>query len=143
VFNYWEPVWPERMRNHLNTDVTIRSRGIMERCSFCVQRIRRGELKVERQERATLDYKAMKERNYLPACVMACPTNALQFADQSDATGPVHDYFEEANQQIEARHHGEHPDEHTRVYRLLEEMGTKPNVVYLKKIDLYPVQDAE
>ena len=139
-FNYWEPVWPERMRNQLNTDVTVRSRGIMERCSFCVQRIRRGELTVERQESSTLDYKTMKARNFLPACVMSCPTNALQFADQGDTTGPVHEYFEEANQQIEDRHAGIHPHEGSRVYRLLEEMGTKPNVIYLKKVDLYPLK---
>lgn len=138
-FNYWEPVWPERLRNQLNTDVTVRSRGIMERCSFCVQRIRRGELTVERQERGTLDYKTMKAHNHLPACVMSCPTNALQFADQADKTGPVNEHFEEADKQIEDRHHGIHPDENSRVYRLLEEMGTKPNVVYLKKVDLYPL----
>ncbi len=138
-FNYWEPVWPERLRNHLNPDVTVRSRGIMERCSFCVQRIRRGELTVERQEGGTLDYKTMKERNHLPACVMSCPTNALQFADQGDASGPVHDYFEEANKKIEDRKAGIH-EKGSRVYRLLEEMGTKPNVIYLKKVDLYPLK---
>ena len=121
---------------------TVRSRGIMERCSFCVQRIRRGELTVERQERSTLDYKTMKARNFLPACVMSCPTNALQFADQGDKTGPVNEYFEEADKQIEDRHNGVHPDKSNRVYRLLEEMGTKPNVVYLKKVDLYPLQKA-
>ena len=137
-FNYWEPVWPERLRNQLNPDVTVRSRGIMERCSFCVQRIRRGELTVERQEGGTLDYKTMKERNHLPACVMSCPTNALQFADQGDASGPVHDYFEEANKKIEDRKAGIH-EKGSRVYRLLEEMGTKPNVIYLKKVDLYPL----
>ena len=45
-FNWWEPKWPERLRNQLNSDVSVRSRGIMERCSFCIQRIRRGELQV-------------------------------------------------------------------------------------------------
>ena len=138
-FNYWEPVWPERLRNQLNPDVTVRSRGIMERCSFCVQRIRRGELTVERQEGGTLDYKTMKERNHLPACVMSCPTNALQFSDQGDDSGPVHDYFEEADKKIEDRKAGIH-EKGSRVYRLLEEMGTKPNVIYLKKVDLYPLK---
>ena len=139
-FNYWEPVWPERLRNQLNPDVTVRSRGIMERCSFCVQRIRRGELTVERQEGGTLDYKTMKERNHLPACVMSCPTNALQFGDQGDTTSPVYDYFKDADKQIEDRHAGIHPDKNSRVYRLIEEMGTKPNVIYLKKVDLYPLK---
>jgi molybdopterin-containing oxidoreductase family iron-sulfur binding subunit len=132
-FNYWEPVWPERLRNQLNPDVTVRSRGIMERCSFCVQRIRRAELTVERQERSTLDYETMKKRNFLPACVQACPTNALNFADQGDTTGPVHEYFKDLNE------HEEEGERKTRGYRLLEEMGTKPNVIYLKKVDPYPL----
>jgi molybdopterin-containing oxidoreductase family iron-sulfur binding subunit len=151
-FNWWEPTWPESLRNQLNPDVTVRSRGIMERCSFCVQRIRRGEVTVERRgvepmtgERIPLtdrylNYQRMKDGNFLPACAQACPTNALMFGDQGDSTGPVYEYFEEANEQYDARHHGEHVDEsHTRVYRLLEEMGTKPNVIYLKKVDQFPI----
>ena len=146
-FNYWEPVWPPRLRNQLNPDVTVRSRGIMERCSFCIQRIRRAELTVERQERKTLDAETMEKRNFFPACVQACPTNALMFGDQNQdgkenrPASPVAPYFDEANAQIEARHRGEHPAEgqHSRVYRLLEEMGTKPNVIYLKKVDQFPL----
>ena len=139
-FNWWEPVWPERMRHQLNSDITVRSRGIMEKCTFCIQRIRRAEITVERRERRTLDHAAMAELNLLPACVAACPTNALTFADQGDITGPVHEHFKEANEHIEARKRGEHLDEGgSRVYRLLEEMGTKPNVIYLKKVDQFPL----
>ena len=83
----------------------------------------------------------MKEGNYMPACVQSCPTNALMFADQHDDTSPVKEIFEEANEQIETRHHGGHVDEeHTRVYRLFEEVGTKPNVIYLKKVDAFPLE---
>jgi molybdopterin-containing oxidoreductase family iron-sulfur binding subunit len=74
----------------------------------------------------------MKERNFLPACVMACPTNALNFADQADTTGPVRQRFEEADQHSE--------DGESRAYRLLEELSTKPNVIYLKKVDLFPLK---
>jgi len=115
----------------------------MERCSFCIQRIRRAELTIERQDRKTLNYASMKDRNFLPACVMACPTNALKFGDQGDTTGPVHEVFEEANKRLEERHHRTRrtKEKPTRVYRLLEEMGTKPNVIYLKKGDLFPLKN--
>ena len=160
-YNWWEPKWPERLRNQLNPDVTIRSRGIMERCSFCVQRIRRGEITVERRgvepltgeripagEERYLNYQRMKDGNFLPACAQACPTNALKFGEQSDPTGPVYEYFEKANEQYDKVHHNEYPnsdpawESKTRVYRLLEEMGTKPNVIYLKKVDKYPIGGA-
>ena len=154
-FSFWEPKWPKRFRNQLNPDVTVRTRGIMEQCTFCVQRVRRGEVQVERRglepltgERIPvanrkLNYRQMKEGNFLPACVQACPTNALNFADQYDPTGPVKVHFDEANEHIETREHGGHVDEsHTRVYRLFEEIGTKPNVIYLKKVEPFPVEKA-
>ena len=154
-FNFWEPKWPKRFRNQLNPDVTVRTRGIMEKCTFCVQRVRRGEVQVERRglepltgERIPLadrklDYRRMKEGNFLPACVQACPTNALNFADQHDETGTVKVHFDEANGHIETREHGGHVDEsQTRVYRLFEEIGTKPNVIYLKKVEPFPVEKA-
>jgi molybdopterin-containing oxidoreductase family iron-sulfur binding subunit len=75
----------------------------------------------------------MEKRNFLPACVQACPTSALTFADQGDPTGPVYQVFKDVNEH-------EHEEERkTRGYRLLEEMGTKPNVIYLMKVDQFPL----
>ncbi len=136
-FNYWEPGWPASLRNQLNPDVTVRSRGITEKCTFCIQRIRRAETTIERRERSTLDHAVMEKRNFLPACVQACPTNALVFADQGDTTGPVERYFTDLNE------HEEEHDRKTRGYRLLEEMGTKPNVIYLKKVDKFPLRKGD
>ena len=113
----------------------------MERCSFCIQRIRRAELKVERQEKRQLNHAVMKERNLLPACVHACPTNALNFGDQLDESGPVQPFFaalDEKGHGDDQEHHG---DPTARGYRLLEEMGTKPNVIFLKKVDKFPTKN--
>ena len=83
-FNFWEPVWPKTLRNQLNPDVTVRSRGIMEKCTFCIQRIRRAERKVEGQQGEVLNDQSMSENNFDPACVMACPTDTLVFGDFND-----------------------------------------------------------
>jgi molybdopterin-containing oxidoreductase family iron-sulfur binding subunit len=138
-FNFWEPVWPARLRNHLNPDVTVRSRGIMEKCTFCIQRIRRGERTVEGRGGRLLNHEEMRRGNHLPACVQACPSNALSFGDQGltaevDPTNPVRQYFADLNQ------HQEEAQQTTRGYRLLDELGTKPNVIYLKKFDLFPLK---
>ena len=117
-FNFWTPEWPESLRNQLNPDVTVRSRGIMEKCTFCVQRIRRGERKVEGQQGGDLDDKAMAEGNFSPACVSACPTSTLYFGDLNNPESQV------AKMKDDRRH-----------FTLLEDLGTKPSVIYLKKVD--------
>ena len=116
-FNYWEPVWPESFRNHLNPDVTIRSRGVMEKCSFCMQRIRRGVRKAASEDRELLDGEIQT------ACQQACPTDALVFGDidpENNRTNPGRAYS-----MI-------HDD---RAYTLLSRLNTDPNVVYLAKVD--------
>ncbi len=122
-FNFWEPVWPETLRNQLNPDVTVRSRGIMEKCSFNVQRLRRAERVIERQEGGRITDEDLKMGNYLPACVQACPTNTLVFGDFNDPDSKV------------SRMKDEHYHEGGRGYKLLDFLGTEPNVIYLSKID--------
>ena len=124
-FNYWEPVWPESLRNQLNPDVSLRSRGIMEKCSFNVQRLQKAQRVVEGQQGERLTDAHLKEGNYLPACVQACPTNALVFGDFKDPNSQVSHLTEE------------HLGGHGRGYKLLEHVGTEPNVIYLKKVDIH------
>ncbi len=128
-FNFWEPVWPKRLRNQLNPDVTVRSRGIMEKCSFCVQRIRRGERKVEGQEGGELSDKALAEGNFMPACVQACPTNTLIFGDLDNEKSKVRQYVDIDDKT------SKRTLKDPRAYQMLAQLGTEPNVIYLKKID--------
>lgn len=111
-FNYWEPVWPETLRNQLNPDVTVRSRGIMEKCSFCVHRIRRAERSASRQDRD------IQDGDFQPACAQACPTGTLVFGNLNDPDSKV------SLKALDDRR-----------YKLFERLGTDPNVIYLKKVD--------
>ena len=107
-FNWWEPVWPDALKNQLNPDVTIRSRGIMEKCTFCVQRIRR----------ATSGRDEVPDGEVAPACVQACPTGTLVFGDLNDENSKV--------SQLSRDERG---------YTVMKHLGTDPSVVYLKKVE--------
>ena len=111
-FNFWEPEWPETLENQLNPDVTVRTRGIMEKCTFCIQRIRRKEREIKRKGRE------LEDGELKPACVQTCPTDALVFGNINDSSSRV------AKLAKSERH-----------YKLLEELGTEPNVIYLKKVE--------
>ena len=128
-FNFWEPAWPETLKNQLNPDVTVRSRGIMEKCTFCVQRIRRSSREAAKEGEELQD----GDRALNPACVNACPTEALMFGNLNNPESKVAKKAEkELRGTTPARKGG-------RGYHLLDEFGTHPKVVYLKKYD----KDAE
>ena len=111
-FNFWAPEWPKTLRNQLNPDVTVRSKGVMEKCTFCVQRIRRAG------RDAVQEGRELGDGDVAPACVQACPTNALTFGDLRDPTSRVAAMREDRRQ-----------------FRVLEPLGTEPSVIYLKKVD--------
>ena len=117
-FNFWQPIWPESLKHQLNPDVTNRSTGIMEKCSFCVQRVRRAEVEIEGRDNDEINDKKLRDRNLMPACVQACPTNTLVFGDFNDPDSELNKLAK-----------------HPRNYKLLENLGTDPNVIYLKKVD--------
>ena len=111
-FNFWEPQWPESLENQLNPDVTVRTRGVMEKCSFCIQRIRRTERDLKN------DGRDLRDGELQPACAQTCPTDALVFGNMKDPESRV-------SQLAKSERH----------YKLLETLGTEPNVVYLKKVE--------
>jgi len=106
------PEWPDPLTSQLNPDVTVRSKGVMEKCTFCVQRITRAKRTAE-QGNTTIRDGALQ-----PACVQACPTDALVFGNWLDSNSRI-------NRLAQAQ----------RDYHLLGELGTEPNVLYLMKVD--------
>ncbi len=111
-FNWSAPHWPEPMEQMLNPDVSVRPRGVVEKCTFCVQRIRRVKEDARREKRALRD----EELRRLPACAETCPTEAITFGDLED---PDSEVSKLANS--------------PRSFRLLEDLGTKPQVHYLSE----------
>jgi len=109
-FNFFDPVFDPPLDQQLNPDVTVRSAGIMEKCTFCVQRIRRAE------ETALVENRPLQDGEVVPACVQTCPTSALTFGDLNDANSQVAKLLENS----------------LRKFRLLEHLGTEPSVYYLK-----------
>ncbi len=109
-FNWREPKWPEPMQQHLNPDVSVRSKGVVEKCTFCHHRLQRA------RDTARAENRALKPGEYTPACVDACPTGAMVFGDLSN---PESEVAKLANSR--------------RAYKLLEDLGTEPKVVYLRE----------
>ncbi|TRX61726.1 4Fe-4S dicluster domain-containing protein [Fulvivirga sp. M361] len=111
----------------LNPDVTVRSRGVMEKCSLCVQRIQYGKLEAKKEGRRPND------GDINVACASACPSDAIVFGDMNDKESQIYKMLkiqdtEKADYIIE-KEIGE-----PRAYHVLEEIGVKPNVAYLTKI---------
>ncbi|HAL49440.1 MAG: 4Fe-4S dicluster domain-containing protein [SAR202 cluster bacterium] len=138
-FNFWEPEWPESLTNQLNPDVTVRSRGIMEKCTFCVQRIRRTGRKAAQANTTVADEALARSLN--PACVNSCPTQALEYGDVVDVLTAVKEKDRLPREPISnlgEKMKKELPEpgaEEGRGYFMLEELGVHPSVVYLRKVD--------
>jgi len=84
-FNFynWTKTLPVEIHMQQNPNVTVRSRGVMEKCSYCVQRIR------EVQQRAGLEERTIQDGEILTACQQACPAEAITFGDMNDPTSKV------------------------------------------------------
>jgi len=118
-FTAHNPAQDSMSRMVLNPDVTVRSRGVMEKCSMCVQRIQEGKLKAKKDMRPVVDGDATT------ACADACPTNAIIFGDLNDMAN------EEKGTKGSMVHQSAKSD---RAYHVLEEVGTRPNIYYKVKV---------
>ncbi len=98
-------------RMAFNPEVTVRGRGVMEKCTFCIQRIEAGKTAAKNERRP------LRDGEIVPACAQTCPTRAIVFGDLKDPSSEV------------SRLH-----RHPRSYGILEEIDTKPRTLYLAKL---------
>jgi anaerobic selenocysteine-containing dehydrogenase/Fe-S-cluster-containing dehydrogenase component len=120
VFNWFSYEWPEPLNWQLNPDVSVREKGVMEKCTFCVQRIR------DAQNTARLQNRAPTDGEITPACAQTCPGDVIVFGNIKDPTSRV--------ARIAAS---------GRSYRVFEGLNTQSGIVYLKKISAHaPPADA-
>jgi molybdopterin-containing oxidoreductase family iron-sulfur binding subunit len=109
-FNFTKDT-PNIVKLAMNPDVTVRARGVMEKCTYCTQRINRAKLD------AKLAGRALQDGDVKTACQQACPAAAIEFGDIRDASSRV------AKAKADPRN-----------YALLDELNTKPRTTYLSKV---------
>lgn len=111
-FNWFAYAHDDKLQNAvLNPNVTVRSRGVMEKCSFCVQRIQEAKIEARGQSRAVSDGEIQ------PACQQSCPAGAIVFGDLNDPESRVAALADAP-----------------RAYRLLVELNVRPSVAYLRMV---------
>ena len=98
----------------INPEVTVRSRGVMEKCSMCIQRIQAGKLEAKKERRRP------KDGEIQVACAQSCPTDAITFGDMNDEASEI-------TKLLNAERKG-------RAFGVIEEINVKPNISYLVKI---------
>ncbi|HEY5747005.1 MAG TPA: TAT-variant-translocated molybdopterin oxidoreductase [Chryseolinea sp.] len=112
----------------LNPDVTVRSRGVMEKCSFCVQRIQAGKLTAKRERRP------MNDGEVVTACQASCSTGAIVFGDINNPESKISKLLKIRPADPERPHRVDKITDNPRAYQVLEEIGVKPNIWYLTKV---------
>jgi molybdopterin-containing oxidoreductase family iron-sulfur binding subunit len=110
-FNWFNYTWPSPLDVQLNPDVTVRQLGVMEKCTMCVQRTIAGK------DRARDEGRPVKDGEIQTACQQTCPTQAITFGNLKDGGARVSKLSRSP-----------------RSYHVLEELGTRPAVTYLKKV---------
>jgi molybdopterin-containing oxidoreductase family iron-sulfur binding subunit len=110
-FNWFTYKYPPPLEKQFNPFVSLRTRGIMEKCTFCIQRIR------EHAEIAKDDGRPLRDGEIVPACAQSCPTRAIRFGDLRNPDSQVAKQYNDP-----------------RGYVVLEHLNTRPSILYLKRV---------
>lgn len=110
-FNWWDPVWPNGLEQSLNPDVSVRMRGVVEKCSFCYHRYQLALNRAYYEGRREL-----REEEYQTACTQACPVGAITFGDLNNPEHAVYTLKKDPH-----------------AFRLLERLHTNPKIYYVSR----------
>lgn len=108
-FNWYKEEQSIEYEKCFNPDVSVRPKGVVEKCTFCVHRLQKAK------EIAATEHRKMSEQDYVPACAEVCPAHAITFGDLDDSKSSV------------SKLQGDY-----RKFSLQEELGTQPKVSYLR-----------
>jgi molybdopterin-containing oxidoreductase family iron-sulfur binding subunit len=111
-FSWYEPERLPDYQKFRNPDVSLRMKGVVEKCSFCSHRLQTA------RDQAAFESRPLREEDYQPACADSCPTKAITFGD-----------FENEDHAVTTQ-----KDSH-RAYKMLDDLGTEPKVIYLSRED--------
>jgi len=143
-FGWYDPVWPDGMEKTLSPDVSVRPRGVVEKCTFCHHRWMKAKEKARKENRDPLK---LKDGEYVSSCSEACPNGSIIFGDACNPESLVHKVlFKEKPTKDEMKAmfgqggghgHGHGPDFKKKfnpnIFRLLERLETFPQVFYMSK----------
>lgn len=124
-------VWPAEMGQQLNPDVTVRGKGVMEKCTFCVQRLHGAKGTAKSEGRLVRDGEVQT------ACQQACPASAISFGNLVDPESRVHKQWKAQQVELDKDEQTKDKEEggsELRGYRILEELRPYPSVMYLERV---------
>jgi molybdopterin-containing oxidoreductase family iron-sulfur binding subunit len=110
VFNWYAPEWPGETRRRANPDVSMRPKGVVEKCTFCHHRIQRAK------DAARAEGVELRDGDVTTACAESCPAQAIVFGDLDDPDSRVSELARSA-----------------RAFQLMEDLGTRPKLYYLSE----------
>jgi molybdopterin-containing oxidoreductase family iron-sulfur binding subunit len=124
-------VWPAEMKLQLNPDLTVRSKGVMEKCTFCIQRVTVAKITAKTEGRLIRDGEVQT------ACQQACPTSAISFGNLVDQDSKVFKQWQAQHVELSKDAQTKDLEEggtDLRGYRILEELRPYPSVMYLERV---------
>lgn len=130
-FSYYEDSWPEPLQMQLNPDISVRDKGVMEKCTFCMQRIRSAKDDAARDGRRGPG--AVNDGDLKTACQQSCATQAIVFGDMLDENSAVSKVWKNHEVALgKSSQNKANPDK--RGYRVLEGLNTDPCVMFLERV---------